>query len=198
MKRCLLYFMNVAIFISLLSCGNSESIDTQNVLAKSGLQQEFGTKNASLPVFTESAANYIATWPVFEDVTAEVQAINGASLRVIQERSAILVARMDSLTNKIPDTLRTQAVLSRVVVAKTRAAIVQQEANKGRLDSLGMQVAISEMNTATANLIIQINEKFEKDSEDRKVLDNEKKELELRKKRLDSIYFAELKDKNNR
>ena len=115
---------------------------------------------------------------------------------MIQERSAILISRMDSLTKKIPDTLKTQAIYSRVIVAKTRAAIVEQVANKGRIDSLEIQKAIQEMHTATSNLIIQINEKFEKDSEDRKVKDNEKKEMEQRKKRLDSIYKAELRDQN--
>jgi hypothetical protein len=177
-----------------LSCSNTETVDTQNKIEGSTLGQVFGFKNSTLPPFSPSTSNYIATWPVFDDVTLEILAINGASLKTIRERSAILVSRMDSLTKKIPDTLRTQPISSRVMVAKTRAAMVNQEANRGTLDSEAMQQAISEMNTAMANLIVQINEKFEKDSEDNNVKDNEKKEMELRKARLDSIYKAELND----
>lgn len=95
---------------------------------------------------------------------------------------------MDSLTKKIPDTLRTQAISSRLIVTTTRAAIIKQEANKGRVDTLAIQVAILEMNTATANLIIQINEKFEKDTQDNKVKNNELQEKEVLKKRVYSGY----------
>jgi hypothetical protein len=184
----------MGLLFCVLSCGKTETLDTQNKREDSILSQVFGFKNSTLPAFSPSTSNYIATWPVFDDVTSEVLAINGAPLKMIQERSAILVSRMDSLTKKIPDTLRTQPISSRVMVAKTRAAMVNQEANKGTLDSVAMQQAILEMNTAMANLIVQINEKFEKDREDNKVKDNEKKEMELRKARLDSIYKAELKD----
>jgi hypothetical protein len=44
------------------------------------------------------------------------------------------------------------------------------------------------MNLATANLIIQINEKFEKDTQDNSVKNNELKEKQVLKKRLDSVY----------
>ena len=95
---------------------------------------------------------------------------------------------MDSLTKNIPDTLNTQPIYSRVIITKTRAAIVKQVANKVRLDTLEMQKAIMQMNLATANLIIQINEKFEKDTQDNSVKNNELKEKQVLKKRLDSVY----------
>jgi hypothetical protein len=95
---------------------------------------------------------------------------------------------MDSLTKNIPDTLYTQPIYARVIIAKTRAAMVKQVANKARLDTLAMQKAIMEMNLATANLIIQINEKFEKDTQDNNVKNNELKEKQVLKKRLYSGY----------
>ena len=91
---------------------------------------------------------------------------------------------MDSLTKNIPDTLNTQPIYARVIITKTRAAIVKQLANKDRLDTLAMQKAILQMNLATANLIIQINEKFEKDTQDNSVKNNELKEKQVLKKRL--------------
>lgn len=195
MKREPLFFASIGLLFFVLSCVDTKTLDTQASIKKTSASKLFGASNKTLPAFSSSASNYIAEWPVFEDVTTEVLAINGASLTTIQERSTMLVSRMDSLTKKIPDTLRIQAISSRVMVAKTRAAIVKQEANKGRVDSVAMEAAILEMNTATANLIIQINEKFEKDSEDNKVKDNEQKEMYLRKKRLDSLYKAALRDK---
>ena len=190
MKRELFFFAGIGLLFFVLSCGDTQTLETQAIIKKPVSSKLFGESSTTLPVFSSSAANYIDQWPVFEDVTTEVLAINGASLKTVQQRSALLVSRMDSLTKKIPDTLRTQAISSRLIVTTTRAAIIKQEANKGRVDTLAIQVAILEMNTATANLIIQINEKFEKDTEDNKVKNNEQKEMDLRKKRLDSIYKA--------
>ena len=67
----------------------------------------FGQADAMLPDFSESSENYISQWPVFEDLITEVLAINQASLKTIQQRSNLLVSRMDSLTKNIPDTLNT-------------------------------------------------------------------------------------------
>jgi hypothetical protein len=58
-----------------------------------------------------------------------------------------------------------------------------------------MQQAISQMNLATANLIIQINEKFEKDTQDNTVKKNELQEKEVLKKRLYSEQTPPLGNK---
>ncbi len=67
-----------------------------------------------------------------------------------------------------------------------------------KIDTSLVQESVIEMNIATNNLIVQINEKFLKDGIDRQRTDNEKKEKELRKKKTDSIFQAELKDKENK
>ena len=168
-------------------------IDNQPVASSLQIDQVddtklFGQADTMLPDFSESSENYISKWPVFEDLITEVLAINQASLKTIQQRSNLLVSRLDSLTKNIPDTLYTQPIYARVIITKTRAAIVKQLANKDRLDTLAMQKAIVEMNLATANLIIQINEKFEKDTQDNSVKNNERKEKQVLKKRLYSDY----------
>ena len=57
-----------------------------------------------------------------------------------------------------------------------------------------IEANIEEANNAIENLIVQLNEKFQKDGIDLQRIDNEKKELEKQKKFLDSVYRAELKD----
>jgi hypothetical protein len=51
------------------------------------------------------------------------------------------------------------------------------------------------MNIAVKNLIIQINEKFQKDAIDLQRIENEKKEIEKQKQLLDSVYQIELQNK---
>mgnify|MGYP001079197153 FL=1 len=187
MKREFLFFSSICLLF-VVSCIDSQQTATQTKTDQVTDSKLFGQADAMLPDFSESSENYISQWPVFDDLITEVLAINQASLTTIQQRSNLLVSRMDSLTKNIPDTLNTQPIYSRVIITKTRAAIVKQVANKGRLDTLQMQKAIMQMNLATANLIIQINEKFEKDTQDNSVKNNELKEKQVLKKRLDSVY----------
>ncbi|MDA9215515.1 hypothetical protein N9572_02365 [Flavobacteriaceae bacterium] len=187
MKREFLFFSSICLLF-VVSCIDSQQTATQTKIDQVTDSKLFGQADAMLPDFSESSENYISQWPVFDDLITEVLAINQASLTTIQQRSNLLVSRMDSLTKNIPDTLNTQPIYSRVIITKTRAAIIKQVANKGRLDTLEMQKAILQMNLATANLIIQINEKFEKDTQDNSVKNNELKEKQVLKKRLDSVY----------
>ena len=187
MKREFLFFSSICLLF-VVSCIDSQQTATQTKIDQVTDSKLFGQADAMLPDFSESSENYISQWPVFDDLITEVLAINQASLTTIQQRSNLLVSRMDSLTKNIPDTLNTQPIYSRVIITKTRAAIVKQVANKGKLDTLEMQKAIMQMNLATANLIIQINEKFEKDTQDNSVKNNELKEKQVLKKRLDSVY----------
>ena len=195
MIRALLYFSGICIFFVVLSCKDNLSEDSTTNTKQITDTKLFGNPDAMLPDFSQSSENYISQWPVFDDLITEVLAINQASLKTIQQRSNILVSRMDSLTKNIPDTLNTQPIYARVIVTKTRAAIVKQVANKSRLDTLAMQQAISQMNLATANLIIQINEKFEKDTQDNTVKNNELQEQEVLKKRLYSEQTPPLGNK---
>jgi len=187
MKREFLFFSSICLLF-VVSCIDSQQTATQTKIDQVTDSKLFGQADAMLPDFSESSENYISQWPVFDDLITEVLAINQASLTTIQQRSNLLVSRMDSLTKNIPDTLNTQPIYSRVIITKTRAAIIKQVANKGRLDTLEVQKAIMQMNLATANLIIQINEKFEKDTQDNSVKNNELKEKQVLKKRLDSVY----------
>lgn len=187
MKREFLFFSSICLLF-VVSCIDSQQTATQTKTDQVTDSKLFGQADAMLPDFSESSENYISQWPVFDDLITEVLAINQASLTTIQQRSNLLVSRMDSLTKNIPDTLNTQPIYSRVIITKTRAAIVKQVANKGRLDTLEIQKAIKQMNLATANLIIQINEKFKKDTQDNSVKNNELKEKQVLKIRLDSVY----------
>jgi len=184
MKHAFDFIISTCLLIVVLSCTDNRHSTSQTTPVQITDTKLFGNPDAMLPDFSQSSENYISQWPVFDDLITEVLAINQASLKTIQQRSNILVSRMDSLTKNIPDTLNTQPIYARVIVTKTRAAIVKQVANKSRLDTLAMQQAISQMNLATANLIIQINEKFEKDTQDNTVKNNELQEKQVLKKRL--------------
>ena len=180
---------------TMISCGDimSESEKPQEVVNSNYL---YGNNAFVFPVLTKNAKTYINEWGAYEDFESEAKNINGNTIEVLRDKSERLISRIDSLTKKFPDTLFTQSIVSRVMVAKTRASLLRQEVNKGEIDSMKLQNYLDEMNIATKNLIIQINEKFQKDDIDFQQKEDEKKELEKQKRFLDSVYKSELQDKS--
>jgi hypothetical protein len=137
-------------------------------------------------------------WGAFEDFEIEAKSINGSTIDGLRTKTTRLIISLDSITKKVPDTLNTKPITSRVMVAKTRAILLNQEVQKTNIDSARVQLQIKEMNKAASNLIIQINEKFIKDAIDFQRIDNEKKEIEGRKRLLDSIFKQEIKDNKSK
>jgi hypothetical protein len=156
----------------------------------------FGDDDFVFPLLDNNSKLQVSNWAVFEDFDNEIRTINGRTREGLKNKSIRLVSHMDSLSKKIPDTLSSRAIKSRLLVVKTRVHLLDQELNKSRPDSSALQVHLSELNTSYSNLIQQINEKFEKDAIDVQRLEDEKKELEKQKKFLDSVYEMELQDQN--
>jgi hypothetical protein len=188
-----LFFLSlITIFLSLVSCGNSsEEIETTQENIETTII--FGDKNFVLPDLSENAKNYGMQWGAFEDFEIEAKSLNGSTIDGLRTKTTRLINSLDSITKKVPDTLNTKPVVSRLMVARTRAMLLQQEVQKRNIDSARLQLQIREMNNAAKNLIVQINEKFLKDSIDFQRMDSEKKEIE-NQKRLDSIFKQEIED----
>ena len=122
--------------------------------------------------------------------------INGKTLQQLRDRTERLVTFTDSLAKKIPDSLYTNPIFARLMVVRTRAGMLNQEVHRLPPDSLKIEMSIKEMNIAVSNMIIQINEKFQKDAIELERREDEKKELEKQQRFLDSVREAELEDQN--
>lgn len=186
------------IFVSLLilSCGNKQEQDTTAATPKLDEHSLYGNKNFSLPTLSEKARSYTSQWGAFEDFESEAKTINQATIEDLKNASERLMGLTDSISKNLPDTLAVQAIQSRVMVAQTRAHLLNQLVHRTQIDSVELQAYIDEMNNATRNLIIQLNDKFEKDAIDQQRIETEKKEIEDQKRKRDSIFKEELKDKN--
>jgi hypothetical protein len=92
-----------------------------------------------------------------------------------------MVSHIDSILKKIPDTLNTPIIYSRLLVVKTRTHLLNQEARKVHLDSISIEKKLIDLNISVKNLFVQINEKLEKDQIDLQRNNNEKIEIESQK-----------------
>ncbi len=196
MKRLASIFIIIFfVTFSILSCKNNfnEEDKSQNTIVVKAKTYKFLKKEA--PKLSPKARDLSIQWEAFSQFIEEIQSLDGETLEGLKSKSPTLVTISDSLSVKIPDTLNTKLIQARVLVAKTRVKILDQEINKGRPDTLKIKTALTKLNRSLTNLIIQINQKVIKSSIDRQRSENEKKELEKQKQFLDSVYKAELANK---
>jgi len=190
-----LAFIIVSLIIS--SCGNEQDELTQKIIPQKINSSIYGNSDFEFPIISENTRAEVINWGAFEDFEKQAKTINGTSMEVIKTKSILMVSHIDSIIKKIPDTLNTPLIFSRLIVVKTRTQLLNLEVNKAHFDSVRLQDYFKEMNISVRNLFIQINEKFEKDAIDLQRVDTEKKELVLQKEFLEAVYKSELEDQNN-
>ena len=192
MKIPILFIVSLIVF----SCGNNKEESTQKVIPQKINSSIYGHTDFEFPTISVNARAEVIHWGAFEDFEEQVKTINGTTMEAIQTKSMLMVSHIDSLIKKIPDTLNTRVIFSRVMVVKTRTQLLNQEVNKAHFDSVRLQDYFNELNISVKNLFVQINEKFEKDAIDLQRVDSENQELKIREIFLDSVYKAELEDQN--
>jgi hypothetical protein len=180
-----------------ISCGRSSQEErvSQNAIRDT---VRFGINKYTFPQLSKNTKEQLENWSVYDDFYSEASTLNDIGVEVLRIKTDKLLRHADSLSKKIPDTLYTNAIYSRLTIVKTRVKLLQQTLGRGVLDKDKVEIHIAETNNAVKNLIVQLNEKFQKDGIDSQRIDNEKKELEKQKKFLDSVYIAELKDQKNK
>ena len=192
-----LYISFLILNFGMVSCGDSNEKSQTEIQTTYNNSTLFGNQKFVFHELSDKAKIYVSNWAVYDDFEKEVKTLNGNTIEVLLNKSELLVSHLDSLSKNIPDTLFNQAILSRVIVVKTRINLLHQELKKSKIDSIQLQNYMNEMNASVSNLIIQINEKFQKDAIDLKRVEDEKKELENQKRYLDSVYKIELQDIKN-
>lgn len=195
----LLYFMRFTIFLFLIagfifSCGNS-SEENQNQKPTNDASIIFGYKEYSFPELSAPAKEQAVHWGVLEDLFLEAKKINGSNYEALRTHSERIKEYSDSLFKNIPDTLDTKPINSRLLVLKTRSELLFQTSHQSLMDSIKIQNSVKEMNVAVNNLIVQLNEKFQKDNIDFQRKEDEETELKKQQRYKDSIINLELQNK---
>lgn len=185
----------LSILLIVISCGNSE--EQQPEAPNNDASILFGDKNFDFPQLSAPAKEQAIHWGILEDFVNEAKKANGSNYEDLRNRSELLKKYSDSLLKKIPDTLNTNPINSRLFVLKTRSALLFQTANQSTIDSSKLENSMEEMNVALKNLIVQLNQKFQKDNIDFQRKENEENELKKQQRYKDSIMELELQDIKN-
>ena len=172
-----LFLFSLLIF----ACGKSPEETTQNLSTQNYNLSTYGDTLFIVPSLPDNVRAEVIQWGAFEDFEEQANTINGNSLEILKEKSNLMVSHVDSILKKIPDTLNTPIIYSRLLVVKTRTHLLNQEARKVHLDSISLEKKLIDLNISVKNLFVQINEKLEKDQIDLQRNNNEKIEIESQK-----------------
>ncbi|MDT0555471.1 hypothetical protein [Patiriisocius hiemis] len=189
-------FWHILGALVLISCGKTSETQEQETVVQDNTTS-FGARQYKLPSFSEAAQKQIQQWKAFEDFENGLTRFQKVGIEAIKNNSERLLITTDSITKTIPDTLNQSPIYARLLVAKTRVAMLHQEVRKSRVDSAQVEDQLKELYKATNDLVLQINEKFEREAIDVQRLEEEEKERQEQKRFLDSVYQAELKDQKN-
>lgn len=177
------------IFISCGDTGKDEIVDSEI-----SFEATFGKEAAPIQSPNSQIERAIEQWRNLESFLSEVQSLRGISYFELRNKSEILTRHSYSMLEDIPSTFDTQIIKSRILVLQTRSELLNQWAHNDFVDSDELENAISEINQAVNNLLLQLAEKVNKDQIDLQRTSDEENERKQQKRFQDSVYHAELKD----
>jgi len=172
-----LFLFSLLIF----ACGKSSEEAKKKLSTQNYNLSTYGDTLFIVPSLPDNVRAEVIQWGAFEDFEEQAKTINGITLEMLKNKSNRMVSHIDSIMKKIPDTLNTPIIYSRLLVVKTRTHLLNQEARKVHLDSISLEKKLIDLNISVKNLFVQINEKLEKDQIDLQRNNNEKIEIESQK-----------------
>jgi len=166
------------------SCKNKEPVDEIR-----DVQEKVGVPNTSLqtPILSPEARNAIGSWQRFQEFENDLKRINQGGIRRFSGETERMAAAADSLLISIPEALNSNAISSRMLVVNTRIKLLNEALHQKGSDSIRVWNNLIETNTAYANLLLQINEKFEKQRIDAMAKTDENIETNQKQQENDSL-----------
>ncbi|PKP27105.1 MAG: hypothetical protein CVU03_00760 [Bacteroidetes bacterium HGW-Bacteroidetes-2] len=148
---------------------------------------ELPSTSLQIPVLSPEARNAIASWQRFQEFENDLKRINQGGIRRFSRETERMAAAADSLQITIPEVLNSNAISSRMRVVNTRVKLLHEALHQNGSDSLRVWNNLRETNMAYANLLLQINEKFEKQRIDAMAKTDENIETNKKKQEYDSL-----------
>lgn len=114
------------------------------------------------PKLSAEAMDKITSWQYFQEFENDLRQINRGNVRNYRNETERMSAVTDSLLKNIPEALNTTTISSRMRVVNVRIKLLEETIHQPNADINVITGHLNEANEAFSNLIIQINERFEK------------------------------------
>lgn len=139
------------------------------------------------PVLSAEAQNQVTSWQYFKEFENDLNRINQGNVRDYRAETERMVSVSDSLLKNIPEVLNTKVISSRMRVLNVRVKLLDENLHQPTVKTDIITENLKETNTAFSNLIIQINELFEKQRIDEMTRTEENLERSIKNQTRDSL-----------
>jgi len=159
MKHCVpLLFLLFS--VTLMSCNTKEEENANQ--STNEINLNLPQLDSRFPVLSAEAENEVTSWQYFKEFENDLKRINQGNVRDYRAETERMVSVSDSLLKNIPENLKTNAISSRMRVLNVRVKLLDETLHQPTVKTDVIAENLKEANTAFSNLIIQINERFEK------------------------------------
>ena len=155
-------------FILLMGCVNdkkpSDMIDSETADEKAPITAKIiSNLNFTDYALSSNGEKITEDWKKYQELAIQINYLKKADLSFFNGDRDILKGFIDTLKLKIPDTLQTNAIISRTTIIETMLYRLNENLTLDNIsDSLKLQ-SVKEVLVAFSNLNYQINKKLEKD-----------------------------------
>lgn len=162
------FFLLNLLLVLFMSCGDDKK-PTADQEDQSTLQKEAITVKAierfkyTDYVLSTNGETVVIDWDKYQELAIQVSYLRKADLSFFNGDKVLLKGFVDTLKLSIPDTLKTNPIISRTTIVETTLMRLNENLTLDNIpDSLKLQ-SVKEVLVAFSNLNYQINKKIEKD-----------------------------------
>lgn len=149
-----------AAFALLVSCNSKTENSTD--LTSEDEQINIPKSEVDFPNLSVDAMDKITSWQYFQELENDLKQINRGNVRSYRSETERMSIVADSLLNNIPEALNTNSITSRMRVVNVRIKLLEESIHQPNAKINVISGHLQEANEAFSNLVIQINERFEK------------------------------------
>jgi len=165
--------MRVLLILGILfccaSCAKQEESNVINQIKEETVSQitkaDISKLNYREFILDAKAEKSLESWQKYYELDNIINNVNQANLAFFKNNNEILIAFIDDLKGTTPEVIDTPLIMARLVVLETKIFKLEGVVNLSNPSKKEVLSVIKECLSAFSNLNLQINKKFEKDSQ---------------------------------
>lgn len=164
------YSMLLLCVISLLACqsepkAESQESDQESTSTAALSQVDIDAINYKDYVLSSEAKSTLESWKNYSELSRHINALKKADLSFFKSEEEIMKGFIEEFKTGMPDAISTESIKARVLVVENDLLKMQSLANLSNIKKAELLKAVEDLFLAYANLNLQINKKFELESQ---------------------------------
>jgi|SRR5690606_33344651 len=116
-------------------------------------------------VLSPDSKKVLSTWQKYTELSTQIELLKAGDLSFFKNEKELMITFITDFKKEEPQAIKTAAIYSRITVLETTLLKLQSIANLDTIKKAELLNSVKELLVAYANLNLQINKKFELESQ---------------------------------